>query len=169
MIKRPQPDEYPAYAAAYVNLVGNGPIIEILEYQQQSTYNFFVRMDPDKADFAYTEGKWTVQQVLGHIVDTERIFAYRALVFSREHTELPGFDQDVYINKATYNSRTLEDIANEFKAVRESGLYLFRSISDEQSTQKGIASGNPVSVRALAYMTAGHEMHHVKILKEKYL
>lgn len=169
MIKRPQPDEYPAYAARYVALVGNGPIIEILEYLQQSTYNFFVRMEPDKAGYSYADGKWTVKQVLGHMVDTERIFGYRALVFSREQIELPGFDQDVYIEKATYNSRTLEDIANEFKSVRESSLYLFRSISDDQSTQKGIASGNPVSVRALAYMTAGHEMHHIKTLKERYL
>ena len=169
MINRPQPDEYPAYAAGYVNLVGNGPILEILEYQQQNTYNFFVRMDPDKANYKYADGKWTVKEVLGHIVDTERIFAYRALVFSREAIELPGFDQDVYVDKATFNSRTLEDIANEFKTLRESSLYLFRSISDEQQTQKGIASGNPVSVRALAYLIAGHEMHHIKILKEKYL
>jgi uncharacterized damage-inducible protein DinB len=169
MINRPQPDEYPAYAAGYVNLVGNGPILEILEYQQQNTYNFFVGMDPDKANYKYADGKWTVKEVLGHIVDTERIFAYRALVFSREAIELPGFDQDVYVDKATFNSRSLEDIANEFKTLRESSIYLFRSISDEQQTQKGIASGNPVSVRALAYMLAGHEMHHIKILKERYL
>jgi uncharacterized damage-inducible protein DinB len=169
MINRPQPDEYPAYAAGYVNLVGNGPILEILQYQQQSTYNFFVTMDPDKAGYAYADGKWTVKDVLGHIVDTERVFAYRALVFSREAIELPGFDQDVYVDKATFNSRSLVDIANEFKAVREASIYLCRSFSDGQQTQKGIASGNPVSVRALAYLIAGHEMHHVKILKEKYL
>ena len=169
MINRPQPDEYPAYAAGYVNLVGNGPILEILEYQQQNTYNFFVKMDPDKAGYTYADSKWTVKQVLGHMVDTERVFAYRALVFSREAVELPGFDQDVYMEKATFNSRTLEDIANEFKSVRESSLHLLRSITDEQQTQKGIASGNPVSVRALAYLIAGHEMHHIKILKERYL
>jgi uncharacterized damage-inducible protein DinB len=169
MINRPQPDEYSAYAARYVDLVGNGSILEILEYQQQSTYNFFVRMDPDKAGYAYADGKWTVKQVLGHMTDTERVFAYRALAFSREAIELPGFDQDVYMEKATFNSRTLEDLANEFKTVRESSLYLFRNFSEEQQTQKGIASGNPVSVRALAYMIAGHEMHHIKILKERYL
>jgi len=169
MINRPQPDEYPAYAAGYVNLVGNGPILEILQYQQQSTYNFFITMDPGKAGYAYAAGKWTVKEVLGHIVDTERVFAYRALVFSREAIELPGFDQDVYVAKATFNSRSLVDIANEFKAVREASIYLCRSFSDGQQTQKGIASGNPVSVRALAYLIAGHEMHHIKILKEKYL
>jgi len=169
MIKRPQPDEYSAFAARYVDLVGNGPIIEILEYLQQMTYNFFLRIDPDKAAYAYAEGKWTVKQVVGHVADTERVFAYRALAFSREAIELPGFDQDVYMEKATFNTRSLEDIANEFNTVRESTLYLLKSFTEEQTMQKGIASGNPVSVRALAYMIAGHEMHHVKILKERYL
>ncbi len=169
MINRPQPDEYPAYAAKYVDLVGDAPILEILEQQQQNTYDFFTEIDPGKGDYSYAEGKWTVKQVLGHIIDTERIFAYRALVFSHEAIELPGFDQDVYMENATFNSRSLEDLANEFKTVRESSLYLFRFLSDGQQTQKGIASGNPVSVRALAYMMAGHELHHIKILKERYL
>ncbi len=169
MINRPQPDEYPAFAAKYVDLVGYAPILEILEQQQQNSYNFFKGIDPGKGGYSYAEGKWTIKQVLGHMIDTERIFAYRALVFSHESIELPGFDQDVYMENATFNSRSLEDLANEFKVVRESSLYLFRSLSDGQQTQKGIASGNPVSVRALAYMTAGHELHHIKILKERYL
>jgi len=169
MIERPQPDEYSAFAARYVDLVGKGPIIEILEYLQQMTYNFFLRIDPDKASYAYAEGKWTVKQVLGHMADTERVFAYRALAFSREAIELPGFDQDVYMEKATFNERTLEDLAEEFRTVREATLYLLKSLTEEQTKQKGIASGNPVSVRALAYMIAGHEMHHIKVLKEKYL
>jgi uncharacterized damage-inducible protein DinB len=169
MIKRPQPDEYSALPARYVDLVVNGPILEILEYQQQSTYNFFVRMDPGKAAYAYADGKWTVKQVLGHMADSERVFAYRALAFSREAIELPGFDQDVYMEKATFNTRSLEDLANEFKTIREASLYLFKSMTEDQTTQKGIASGNPVSVRALAYIIAGHEMHHIKILKERYL
>ena len=169
MIERPQPDEYSAFAARYVDLVGKGPIIEILEYLQQMTYNFFLRIDPDKASYAYAEGKWTVKQVLGHMADTERVFAYRALAFSREAIELPGFDQDVYMEKATFNERTLEDLAEEFRTVREATLYLLKSLTEEQTKQKGIASGNPVSVRALAYMIAGHEMHHIKVLKDKYL
>jgi uncharacterized damage-inducible protein DinB len=169
MINRPQPDEYPAYAARYVDLVGNEPILKILEQLQQSTYNLIADLSDDNANYAYAEGKWNIKQVVGHMADTERVFAYRALAFSREPVELPGFDQDVYMEKATFNTRSLEDLANEFKTVRESTLYLFRSITENQSTQKGIASGNPVSVRALAYMIAGHEMHHIKILKERYL
>jgi uncharacterized damage-inducible protein DinB len=169
MIKRPQAGEFPPYASMYVDLVGNGPILEILEYLQQGTYNFFVRMDPAKADHAYAEGKWTVKQVLSHMIDTERIFAYRALVFARNPVELPGFDQDIYVENSPVEDRSLEDLANEFKAARESNLYLLKSVTEEQSTQKGIANGNPVSVRGLAYMMAGHEMHHIKILKERYL
>jgi uncharacterized damage-inducible protein DinB len=169
MIKRPQPDEYSAFAARYVDLVGDAPILEILKKHQQSTYEIFTGISADKAGYAYAEGKWTIKQVLGHMADTERIFAYRALAFSREVIELPGFDQDVYMEGATFNDRTLEDLANEFKTVRESSLYLFKSLTENQSTQKGIASGNPVSVRALAYMIAGHELHHIKILKERYL
>ena len=149
--------------------MGNAPILEILEQQQKNSYNFFKGISPGKAAYAYAEGKWTIKQVLGHMSDTERIFAYRALAFSHEPVELPGFDQDAYMENATFNSRSLEDLANEFKTVRESSLYLFRSLSDGQQTQKGIASGNPVSVRALAYMIAGHELHHIKVLKERYL
>jgi uncharacterized damage-inducible protein DinB len=169
MINRPQPDEYSAFAARYVDIVGNGPIIEILEYLQQMNYNFFLRLDPEKANYKYAEDKWTVKQVLGHMCDTERVFAYRALVFSRESIVLPGFDQDVYMENTTFNSRSIESLAAEFKTIRESTLYLLRSFTEEQSTRKGIASGSPFSVRAYAYMIAGHEMHHIKILKERYL
>ena len=169
MINRPNPDEYSEYAGRYVNLVGNDPILEILERQKEESYKLFTSLSADKASYAYADGKWTIKQVVGHMADTERVFAYRALVFSRESITLPGFDQDVYMEQATFNSRPLEDLANELKTVRESSLYLFRSLTEQQSTQKGIASGSPFSVRAYAYMIAGHEMHHWNILKERYL
>jgi uncharacterized damage-inducible protein DinB len=169
MISRPQTDEYSAYASRYVDLVGNESILEILKREKDTTYNLFKEIGPDKAMYSYAEGKWTIKQVLGHMIDTERVHSYRALAFSHESIELPGFDQDVYMANATFNLRTLEDIANEYKTVRESTLYLFGSMSEEQSMRKGIASGSPVSVRAFAYMIAGHEMHHIKILKERYL
>src|ERR1700753_771318 len=139
MIERPQPDEYSAFAARYADLVGNGPIIEILEYLQQMNYNFFLRIDPDKASYAYAEGKWTIKQVLGHMCDTERVFAYRALAFSREAVELPGFDQDVYMMNTTFNERKLEDLAEEFKTIREATLFLLKSLTEEQTKKKGIA------------------------------
>lgn len=169
MINRPNSDEYSEYAGRYVNLVGSEPILEILERQKEESYNLFTGLSADKASYAYADGKWTIKQVVGHMADTERIFTYRALVFSRESITLPGFDQDVYMEQATFNSRPLEDLANELKTVRESSLYLFRSLTEQQSTQKGIASGSPFSVRAYAYMIAGHEVHHWNILKERYL
>lgn len=169
MINRPQPDEYSEFAARYVNLVGDEPITDLLASLQQSTYNLFMNLDPAKGDYAYAEGKWTIKQVIGHMCDTERVFAYRALVFSRESITLPGFDQDVYMQGTTFNERSIESLANELKTIRESTLYLFKSFTGEQSIKKGIASGSPFSVRAYAYMTAGHEMHHIKILKERYL
>jgi uncharacterized damage-inducible protein DinB len=169
MINRPNPDEYSEYAARYVELVGNDLILDILERQKGESYNLFTRLSAEKAASTYAEGKWTIKQVVGHMADTERVFAYRALVFSRESITLPGFDQDIYMQQATFNNRPLEDLANELKTVREASLYLFRSMTETQSTQKGIASGSPFSVRAYAYMIAGHELHHINILKQRYL
>lgn len=169
MINRPNNDEYSEYAARYVNLVGDGNILDILKQQQEESFATFSNINEEKAMYAYDEGKWTIKQMLGHMVDTERIFAYRALVFSHEQITLPGFDQDVYMKQATFNSRPLEDIANEFKTVREASLYLFKWMTEQQSMQKGIASGSEFSPRAYAYMIAGHERYHLNILKERYL
>ena len=169
MINRPQPNEYSEFTATYVNLVGTDPILDILENQKESTYKLFMELTADKADHAYADGKWTIKEMLGHMVDAERTFAYRVLSFSREETDLPGFDQDVYMLKATFNQRSIESLAAEFKTVREANMYMYRSLTDEQSMQMGIASGSPVSVRALLYIAAGHCMHHVNILMERYL
>lgn len=169
MINRPNPDEYSEYAGRYINLVGDGQIVGILESQKEESCRLFTGIGEEKSKYAYADGKWTIKQMLGHMADTERIFAYRALVFSHESITLPGFDQDVYMQKATFNSRPLEDLVNEFKAVREASIYLFKWMTDEQSKQKGIASGSPFSPRAYAYMIAGHEVYHWGILKERYL
>jgi len=170
MIKKPQPDEYPAYAAAYVDMVPEGPIIEMLEYLRDNTYNFFSRMTAAQADHAYAEGKWTLKEVLGHLIDTERVFAFRALCFSRgDKSPLPGFEQDDYVANSAYDIRSIQSLANEFKAVRESTIYLYNSFTTEQSELFGTANNNPISVRALVYMTVGHELHHLKIVKEKYI
>jgi uncharacterized damage-inducible protein DinB len=169
MINKPQPDEYASFHITYVKHVPESDIIELLEQLKESTYNLFNNLDENKANYAYAEGKWTLKEVLGHMIDTERTFAYRVLYFSREFVELPGFDQDIYVNNANFDSRTIQDLAAEFKTTRESNLYLIRSLSDEQLNKKGIASGYLVSVRALVYIMAGHELHHLKIVKEIYL
>jgi len=170
MISKPQPGEYAPWSAGYIAKVPNGPVLEILEYLKDSTYNFFSRMTAEQADIAYAEGKWTIKEVLSHIIDTERVFSFRAFCFSRgENQPLPGFEQDDYMRHANIETRTMQDLANEFKAVRESTLYIYNSLTDEQALFIGTASGYPVSVRALVYMTAGHELHHLDILKERYI
>lgn len=169
MIHKPQPDEYPKFATEYINIVPGPNVLGILEASKGFTYNLFSNMSEQKAMYAYAESKWTLKQVLGHMIDTERTFAYRALCFSRNNVELPGFDQDIYVNNADFNSRTIQSLADEYKVTRESTLFLYRSFSDTQLMRGGIASSATVSVRGLIYMTAGHELYHLKLIKERYL
>jgi uncharacterized damage-inducible protein DinB len=168
MSNRPAPDEYAPYYAGYISKVGDEPILDVLENLKEDTYSFFTNIDGDKADYAYAEGKWTIKEVLGHLIDAERTFAYRALAFARGQAELPGFDENVYVENANFDSRLLKDLAAEFRQVREANMYLFRSFSPGQLRSTGIASNNRVSVRAILYITAGHELHHVNIIKERY-
>jgi hypothetical protein len=170
MLNKPQPDEYPEFAAKYVNSVPNGPILDILDYLKDSTYNFFSRMTTEQADYAYADGKWMLKEVLGHMIDTEKVFSFRAFCFSRgEKSPLPGFDQDEYVQNSTFSTRSIQDLADEFKTVRQTSIYLYTAFNDEQIMRKGIASNNPVTVRALIYMTAGHELYHLNLIKERYI
>lgn len=169
MIHRPQSNEYPAFAQPYVNSVPDENVLELLEDTKQVTYDLFRNLSEAQAMHAYAEGKWTLKQVLGHMIDTERTFAYRALCFSRNNVELPGFDQDIYVNNTDFNSRSIQSLADEYKATRESNLFLYNSFSEEQLLRGGKASGYPVTVRGLVYMTAGHEQYHLRLIKERYL
>jgi uncharacterized damage-inducible protein DinB len=169
MIHRPQTNEYPPFAEAYVNSVPDENVLDLLEETKTVTYDLFRKMSEEQAMHTYAEGKWTLKQVLGHMIDTERTFSYRALCFSRNNVELPGFDQDVYVNNTDFNSRTIQSLADEYKATRESTLYLYRSFSEDQLLRAGKASGSPVTVRGLVYMTAGHEQYHLKLIRERYL
>ena len=167
MSNKPKPNECLPFQEKYVQLIGDEPVLSVLERLKDSTYNFLKTVK--NPDYAYAEGKWTIKQVLGHMIDAERTFAYRILAFSRGQEELPGFDENTYVEKATFNSRTLQDLADEFKAVREGNLYLFKSLTPQQIASTGIANGAVITVNALLYITAGHEMHHINILKERYL
>ncbi len=169
MIPKPQPDEYPKFAEGYVSIVPTTNVLELLEESKNTVYNLFSNMREEKAMYAYADGKWTLKQVLGHMIDTERTFAYRAFCFSRNNVELPGFDQDIYVNNTDFNSRTIQSLADEYKVTRESNLFLYRSFSEEQLLRRGIASNSPVTVRGLVYMTAGHEIYHLKLIRERYL
>lgn len=168
MISKPNPDEYSPFAAGYVGLVPDENVIEKLEQLMTSSYQLFSTLTDEQAAYAYAPGKWTVKQALGHMIDTERTFAYRAMVFSRNHIELPGFDQDVYVANNDLGGQSIKDLAEEFKATRLSNLYMIKALSDEQLSRDGVASNARFTVRAFVYMIAGHELHHLNIFKERY-
>ena len=171
MITTPQPDEYAPFYANYVNKAGaQGNVLETLEHLKDSTWKFLTALGEEKANFTYAEGKWTMKQLVSHMIDAERIFAYRVLCFSRgEQQALPGFDENEYVEQADLSGQTLRELANEFRILREANLFLFKSLNEAQLLNAGIANGKPVSVRALLFITVGHELHHLDIMKERYL
>jgi hypothetical protein len=167
---KPHTSEYVPFHETYISKIADGDIIDILKEQQESTFNFFTGLPADKAGYAYAEDKWTIKQVLGHLIDTERIMAYRAMRFARnDSTGLPGFDQDEYVAHARHNDFELNDLAEEFKQLRKTNLFLFRSLNHQEKQRSGLANNNRVTVNALLYIIAGHELHHLHILKERYL
>ncbi len=169
MSNQPKPDEFSPFHNNYISKVGDGDIVTILSQLKASTFSFLSTIPVAKADYAYAEGKWTIKEVVGHMIDAERTFAYRILAFSRGQQELPGFEENEYVEKSTFNNRTIADLAEEFKLVREANLFLFRSLTPQQLLSTGIANSNIISVRALLYIAAGHEMHHINLIKERYL
>lgn len=169
MNNRPIPDEHSPFHQNYISKVPDAPITDTLAGLKDSTYTFLSNIPASKADFAYAEGKWTIKEVIGHMIDAERTFAYRALAFSRGQAELPGFEENTYVELSNSNSRTLISLADEFKAVREANLYLYRSLTPEQLLLTGLANGSIISVRALLYIAAGHELHHIGLIKDRYL
>lgn len=165
----PRPEEYAPFMGNYIKLViDSADIITLLEEQNAAVFDLFNNMNEDKALYAYGPDKWTLKQVIGHIIDAERTFAYRAFAFSRGQAELPGFDENTYVELADFNSRPVQDLAAEFKAVRASNLYFIRALSENQLTKIAISNGIPTSVRALVYAMAGHAQHHLNIIKERY-
>jgi len=141
----------------------------VLINQNLSSVKLLSSIKEEKGNFAYAEGKWTIKQVIGHVIDTERIMVFRALCFARgEKQPIPGFEQNGYVKEANFNERTIKDLISEFKVVRKSNLYLFKSFSEAMLNRRGVAGGNEITVLALLFIIAGHEKHHIKILKEKY-
>jgi uncharacterized damage-inducible protein DinB len=167
-MNRPNAEDCAPFYGKYIALVNDDPILETLEKLKTSTYDFFCSLTDEQANYAYAEGKWTIKEVVGHLTDAERTFAYRAFAFSRGQGELPGFDENEYVETATFNTRTLQDLAAEFKAVRKANLYMLRSLTEDQLNIVGVANGNNVKVNSILYIMAGHELHHLNILKQRY-
>lgn len=167
---RPAPTEHYSYYQTYVSEVPEGDLLATLASQRDSTAALLAGIPEARAGYRYAPEKWSVRQVIGHIADAERVFAYRALRIARaDVTPLPGFDENAWIPAAEFDRRTLADLAADLRAVRESTLTLFRGFPEEAWTRLGTASGHPVSVRALAYILTGHERHHLRVLQERYL
>jgi len=162
----PVPEWYRGYVAA----LGERDPLEVLTENLTTTTNFLNTVPPDKHDYAYQEGKWTFKEVILHVIDAERIFTCRALRFSRnDQTPLPGFDENQYVPNSDANSRNMESLIKEFRAVRNSTIELFSNLSDEMWTRYGTANDKEFNVLLSAVIIAGHEMHHLKILRERYL
>jgi hypothetical protein len=166
---RPQAGEYAAYQEIYVSRVPGGPIVQTLRHQSEETLALLRRVPEEGAMFAYAPGKWTIKEVIGHLIDTERVMVYRALRFARnDATALPGFDENLYAAEGRFATRSVASLTGELAAVRTSTAAFFEGISPEAWLRSGNANDYRLTVRGLAYVIAGHELHHVAILKERY-
>ena len=168
-VARPEPAEYAPYYDRYIALVPGSDILTTLDSQRRQMLLLLSGRDESEGDFRYAPGKWSAKEVLGHVCDTERIFAYRALRISRgDHTPIEGFEQDGYVANGPFANRPLAELIEDYIAVRRASLTLFRNLDEPAWLRRGIANKNEVSVRAIAYTAAGHELHHRRILEEKY-
>lgn len=168
--RRPGAGDYDPYYEKYISLVAGDDIVSRLEDQLPATLELLRGITEQQAEGRYAPGKWSLKEVFGHVLDFERIFAGRALLFARgEQAPLPGCDQDVLMRGASFGAYRPGDLAAEFEAVRRGNVSFFRHLSDEAWERRGVASGAEVSVRALAYIMAGHELHHTRVVKERYL
>ena len=170
-IEKPKDGEFPPYAIMYIKLLpDDGLLLKHLKENFDKTKEFILSLPEEKLTYRYTKNKWTIKEILVHIIDDERIYAYRALCFARnDKTELPGFEQDDYATFSNANERSIENILNEYEAVRNATITLFEGFDETALLREGIANKNKATVRALGYHLAGHELHHINIIKEKYL
>src|SRR6185369_8134008 len=170
-IPKPVAGEYAPYTIMYIGLLpDDGLILQHLQDDLLATTDFIRAAPKEKLTYRYADGKWTIKEILGHLIDDERIYAYRALRFARnDQTELAGLEQDAYVIESGANERSLDDLLEEFAVVRRATIALFTSFDDEMLKRCGVASGNVMSVRAIAYHIAGHELRHLNVIRERYL
>lgn len=169
---QPLSNEYAPFYQGYIDLASSKrqPILKILKAQLNTIDDFLADIPAKKHDFAYADGKWTVKQVLSHLIDTERVMTYRAMRFSRnDQTDLPGYDQDAIVANTNIDQYSYDDLVDELVMLRQANLFFFKSLTDEDLKKKGTANGNTVSVGALLFIIYGHIEHHFNILREKYL
>lgn len=167
---KPIEGSFPSYFTNYIKLVNENNVLEALAHQQPIFVEFFDAIPAEKADYSYAPGKWTLKELLQHMIDTERIFAYRALCVARKETQsLPGFDENEFVLQSHANKRVWTEMLSELKLVRQTTEILFRSFSLEVYGHIGLSSNKPVTVSALGFIIVGHVYHHINIIKERYL
>ena len=170
MLKRPDPSEYEAYYRTYTSRVPDGDVLDTMERQLESTLEVLARVGPERESYRYAPGKWSVREVVGHMIDTERLFAYRALSFARGAEDaLPSMEQDEWAALANAEGRSLSELAAEFEYVRRGHVLMFRGFDHEAWLRTGVASGFRFTVRSFPWILAGHEIHHRGVLEERYL
>jgi hypothetical protein len=170
MKKRPSSTEYNDYYSSYVESVPDGDIVHILNEQINETHNLLQDISNTQGQFRYAPGKWSLKEVVGHITDTERIMGYRLLSIARgDSTPLPGYDENVYVENAVFDNQSMDKLLKNLNAVRQSTIHLLQSLETDTWARQGTANYSQVTVRALAYIIAGHELHHRKFIKERYL
>ena len=170
-MEKPSVTEYPAgiYFGNYIDQVADNDLLLTLEQQRQQVVRLFENISLEQANFRYAEGKWSPKEMLGHLTDSERIFAFRSLSIARgEQQSLPGFDENEYFAAANFDEQSVEQLLEQYQLVRLSSLALFKSYSETIASRMGVANGKPLSARALVALIVGHEAHHLGILKERY-
>lgn len=169
-IGRPGPDEHAPYYERYVSLVSGDDPVAVLATSLESALATLRSIPENRGEHRYAPGKWSVKQLIGHVTDAERVFGFRALWFSRGGADgLPGFDEDAWAEAGPWSSLPLSSLIEEFEHVRRASISLFRNLDEEAWTRRGAANQQPVSVRALAYIAAGHGLHHLEVLRSRYL
>lgn len=170
MLQKPDKNEYPAFYHTYISKLPDTPILKLLAEGTIKLSNLTKILTEEQAEKSYAPGKWSVKELIGHMMDTERIMAYRCLCISRQEKQfLPGFNENDYVAASNFNKQPLGDLLNQYRLLRDSNLALFRNMDEIMWGQVGIANGSPVSAHAIAAIIAGHEMHHLAILQERYL
>lgn len=169
-IPKPETGNYPAYYDHYISLVKNEDVMKSLYDESIETIDLLTSLDEETLLYRYAQGKWSVKDVFQHIIDTERIFSYRALCIARgDKTSLPGYDEKNYTRSANADMRIIHDMVREFSLVRATTLELFKSFDEKVFVNKGTANNTEVSVSAIVYMIAGHEIHHRHVIEERYI
>jgi hypothetical protein len=168
--RRPEPEEVPPYYVPYLALVPEGDLLSHLQGRLEVTPRFTGSISEERGVFRYAPGKWSAKEVFGHVIDIERVFAYRALRIARgDTTALPGFDEQLFVPAGGFDARTWADLADEYVQVRRATLSLFERLDEAAQSRRGTANGLSVTPRVIAYIVAGHELHHLEVIRTRYL